>query len=338
MKRLLFPVITALLGLLATAVAGEVLVRAWTPTPRIQIFRPEGDLKREEPRIVEVDDGVPTWSFPSAAPRYDLDCPTRHPDALRVVVLGSSIFAGVSVDPTKVFTQQLAQTLFPGEHVCVMNLAEPAYSFQNQAKVAERYLETLRPDLVVWEIWGNSPWPYKVLDGTAYRFRSLIVGEDGTPNPLRTWPPLHRWLIPRSRLYELAVLSLAVEMHPAWIRRHVATYADGPFTDTLRWVTDELQIPVLAVFCPTLDRPFAEQRDARLHPDPKRRDERYIELERVVDALRLPKLHLDARFAELGVQPEDIRLDPCCHYDEGGQAVLAEAVAPEIRSLLRPPP
>lgn len=337
-KRLLFPALAATLALTAAALVAELAVRAINPTPRVQVFRPGDRTGAAGDRVMVNEGGIPTWTFPDAAPRYNLDCPTRHPNAPRVLVLGSSIFAGVSIEPERVFTRLLDTQLFPGEPVCVLNLAEPAYSFQNQAQVLRKHIEALQPDLIVWEMWSNSPWPYQMVGDTAYRFHSLIVGEDGTPNPLRTWPPLHRWLLPRSRVYELTVLTLATELHPAWNHRHVVGFTAGELRTTLRWVTEELQVPVLAVFCPKLDRSFEQQRDGRgTDDDADAAYAHYRLMDQALQAIEVPTLHLDERFIELGVTPEQVRLDPCCHYNEAGQQVLVDAIAPTLRAMLRPP-
>jgi hypothetical protein len=333
-RRFLFASLFACLSVLTTLIASELLLAWWAPEPRIQIIRPHG-MGSSEPRDMEVVDDVPLWTFPDHGPRYARDCLVEHPDAVRVVVMGSSIFAGVSIPPTEVFTRRLAERLGTDKPVCILNLSEAAYGFQNQAKVARRELPEIRPDLVIWEMWGNSLWPYTLVGGTAYRFRELIVGNDGTPNPLRTWPPLHRFLLPRSRLYELAVLSMATPMHPKWARKQKREFAETVMKDTLRWVRDDLGADILTVFCPVLYTPFPEQVDRRHAEDPAIRDDRYESMEAVIDALEIPKLHLDELFAEAGIDHEPIRLDPCCHYNLEGQEVLAQILEPHIASRLQ---
>jgi hypothetical protein len=106
-----------------------------------------------------------------------------------VVILGSSIFHGVELDPADSLGPQLAALLDKGEEQpCVVNLAQPGSAFENQAAALRQHAAALRPRVVVWELWGNSAYRFTMVDDAAFNFGALglaLAFGDTDPASLR---------------------------------------------------------------------------------------------------------------------------------------------------------
>ena len=66
----------------------------------------------------------------------------------------------------------------------VVNLAQPALSFQTQAATARHSLPALHPQIVIWEEWKNSPSAFTLINGADDNFGSLSRDNDGAPSPI----------------------------------------------------------------------------------------------------------------------------------------------------------
>lgn len=305
MKRLLFALLASLGGLLLTLAVVELALRSSPPQAHVQIVRPD----QAQMRLI---DGVPTWRGEGSEAREDRGC-TPGPGGARWLMLGSSIFFGSGLDPAQSPGAQLQQALGPAH--CVHNFAQPAFTFQAQAAVAEEALEALHPSRVLWEIWDNSPLEYVMAGDTAYNLHGFVVGADGLPQVAGVPPALSRWLLPRSRAWELLALRSAPrdypEMASVWQR-----FVQQRLRPTLRRLQEQGARPALYL-APHLDRPFAEQR-----ADPR---DLYAPVEALAQELGVPALRGEVLLADQDVQA--IRLDPCCHVNAAGARVLAEALA-----------
>ncbi|MCB9665175.1 MAG: hypothetical protein H6732_13780 [Alphaproteobacteria bacterium] len=321
MRRVGFAVASGFLALLATLVLAEGLLRVVQPRPRVQVVR--SGLRDGLDFALRWVDGVPVWPSPADDLRHNRGC-VDDPERTRWLVLGSSILAADGLAPEEAFSLRLQEALGEaGRPACVVNLAEGAYTFQNQAAVAAEALPEVRPDVVLWEIWANSPGTWVRVGDTAYRFQHLAVSEDGTPNPLGLPGTLHRGLLGTSRLYEAGVLALVAAQEPVstgeW-ERLLAT----ALPDALAAVRAQGATLVLAL-APPLDQPFAAWTAARRRAEGLTLAAWYTRVEAWARAEGVAVVALDELLADHDV--EALRLDPCCHYDVAGQQVLGDALA-----------
>lgn len=328
LRRAGFGAVATLLGTALTLGLGEGLVRLLSPKPRVQVVRPGArnlDLQW-------VGD-VPVWTDPHATARYNRDCLTEHPDAVRIVVLGDSIFAGAGVLADEVWPLALQEAL-PFQ-ACVIDLAESGYGMQNELVVAREALPDIQPDLVIWELWENSSWGYTRVGDTAYRFRAMVVGDDGTPNPLGLPTGLHRTLLPSSRLYELATLALA-DIQPDQTykhRRRRRLLADFEAAEAL---TAEVGADMMVVGCPSLSVPFDEHVTRRRALWERVPDHALAATTRWAVERGHPMVWLDEALAARGEDHLALRHDACCHYSPEGHRVVAEVLVPVVAGLVGP--
>lgn len=194
---------------LFTLIVGEAVVRLAHPTPRRNVFRTEV----AGPLILM--DGVPTWrdgearTDNRAATLEDLGC--EGDGAFRVLVLGDSIFNGISVPAADVASVRLARALraeLGDGRACVKNLAVPGHSLYQTLARGREVIDTFKPDVVLLELWGGPPRT-PILNGTT------VYSIEGSPdaarqvyNPLGLPGGAHDALMTRSRLYEYTVLAL----------------------------------------------------------------------------------------------------------------------------------
>ena len=322
-----------LLAITVTLLLSEGLVRVVSPRPRVQVVRPGV----QPGQVIEVRDGVPLWYHERDAPRWNLDCLQERPDAPRVLVTGDSILAGVSVTPNRVWSRRLEALWTDGEAPCLVNVAEPGFSFDNELAAARKVVERVQPDLVIMQYWRGSTWDYAAVGGTAYRFSQLRVGADGTPNPFSVPGPVHRWLLPRSRLYEYGLLAVADQLDvieallhdKAQVQRYLTAFHD---------LAREHDAQLMIVFPPRLNTSFdlhARKRNALWTRESDQPGALALAYAREHD---LPYLLWDEALAERDADHMELRLDECCHFNDDGHGVLAEIMLPPLQDALRPAP
>ncbi|MCB9766332.1 MAG: hypothetical protein H6739_41540 [Alphaproteobacteria bacterium] len=307
MKRLAFALAAIVLGTLAAVAIGEAWARLAQPPLRAQVMRPAEWL------TVRAIDGVPVWrSAHGSAARENADC---QGDA-RVVLLGSSILYGSGLQPEESPGVQLQAALRArGVDACVHNHAQPGFTFQTQAAVASEVLPALRPQLVLWEIWENSPTTFAMAGDTAYNLHGLRVGSDGLPWLGGVPAGLNTWLLPRSRLYELLALDLAPETRPNMAKQW-QDFAVGALRAGVTRVRAAGARPAF-VLAPRLERPFAEQVAA---PSPV-----YDPAVDLAERDGVPWTRLETLLADQSV--EALRQDSCCHYNPAGAEAVGERLA-----------
>ncbi len=305
-----------LAGLGALLVLALVLVdraAGCTAEQRVQSVRSDARVD------LVLRDGVPTW-ITDQGEHHNRAC-RPAPGGLRVAALGSSILHGSGVVPDQSWAPAL-QALLPGPAGCVHNLAEPASAFETQLALARHLLPALAPDLVLWEIWGNSPHRFTVVGDVAWNFGPLRPEGGGPPSLLGL--PFEEQLFRWSGTWRL----LSVQQDPppppsgGVGARWQPLIEDG--LDPALALIRSLGARLVLVAVTPLDRPFAQT------------------------AERLPEGHqlvrgwardhdvpwIDVAAAWTDLDPEDLRLDPCCHLNPAGHAALAELLA----ERLGPPP
>jgi hypothetical protein len=209
MRRLANAIGVLISTVLFTLIVGEAVIRTTNPTPRRNVFR----TAVAGPLVLM--DGVPTWRDGEAnhddraAKLEDVAC--DGVDAFRVLVLGDSIFNGISVAPDDVASVRLARDLraeLGDAHACVKNLAVPGHSLYQTLARGRDVLDSFKPDVVLMELWGGPPRT-PILNGTTvYSIEGSPDAARQTYNPLGLPGGLHDALMTRSRLYEYSVLAL----------------------------------------------------------------------------------------------------------------------------------
>jgi hypothetical protein len=310
-RRLWFAL--AALAVSAGVLAGvaEVAVLVLRPTPRVQVVR------RSE--VVSLDDihGVPVWRsrWPEVAAHGCDDAPAS---AFRVLMVGSSILRGSGVEGHETVTT-LLQARFPAAEVCVDNVSEPAFTAPQKRMAALARIRDAPPDLVIFEVWHNDDGTWVLLGDDAISVGALRVGSDGLPT-LGPTGSAHRALLRGSALYRFLTLTLAED--PARQRDLGARWARmlprevGPVVEAARAVGADVELWVM----PPLDRSF---RASLAAPGAD-----YGAVWAWAEAEGVPWVRVAELFGDR--DPEAVRVDPCCHYNAAGHAVLADAMAAAI--------
>ena len=295
----------SLATLLGCVLVLEVAFRQQRP-PRVQAVFPD------QAELVDIG-GEISWRSHSRGEREREACVEREGGA-EAVILGSSILFGVQLDWPDTLGAHLEKALGG----CVVNLAQPASSFQPQVATARHTLPVLDPDIVVWEIWQNSPNSFTLIGDIAYNFGHLEVDEGGVPSPFGVSVGLNRALFSRSALWRFVTLTQAAEQSVGangaamW-----KSFASDAITQ-MRAVSGDARI--ILPLMPPLSAPFA---DSAANPPPG-----YDAMLQVASARGVETI--DVARSLIGHDHEALRLDPCCHLNAAGQAALAEVVMDAI--------
>lgn len=301
MKRAIFSILSMLLGLGVALLAIELWANR-QPIPRIQQVLMVGTQ-------TEVVDGVALWRSVGTAERENFACEGEQ----RLMVLGSSILFGSDLEPEESLGP-LLESHRPG--LCVHNLAQPGFTLQNQLTAAQKALSGplagRTPDVLLLEMWANSPNILRLVGQRAYNFGDLQVDEQGFPNPFGLPTSANRTLFGASAGYRFVVLSRAP------LRRRSSTveewrgFARGRLQEALALAAAH-EMTLVVVYMPTLSQPFAE---SAAHPLASYGPARHAFA--AVDAVQV-----DAAALLTDASYEALRLDPCCHYNAAGMALLA---------------
>jgi hypothetical protein len=311
------------MGVLAAA-AAEASVRWLKPTPRVQVVR-GGEALTPDVRPIRMLHGEPTWDEVGSVPRRNLDC--QRDDTIDVLMLGSSIFFGVSYEAEQVMSAALQRRLDavePGRW-CVLNFGQPGYTSGPKLALAKEYIAKLQPEVVLWELWTNDPGGFTKIGDDAYNLTRLELDDEGYPL-FRAWIPrsLHQLLFRSSRFWEYASLALTPTV------RGDSQRVWGEFArdvlPTMVELTEEAGSAWSIVYTPPLNTSF-EESAARSN----KRMYGYAEVAKWADAQGVAQLDLAAALA--GQDPKDLRHDPCCHYNVAGHEAVADALMPWVRRL-----
>ncbi len=305
---------------LFTLIVGEAVLRVTNPTPRRNVFR----TAVGGPLIMI--DGVPTWHDGEEARDHrgdkleDTACDGTG--AFRVLVLGDSIFNGVSVVAEDVASVRLARALREelGEnHACVKNLSVPGHSLYQTLAHGRAVLDTFKPDVVLMELWGGPPRT-PILNGiTVYPIEGSPEDARRTYNPLGLPGDLHDALMTRSRLYEYTVLAM-----PAYCPKCVMDLTPHePLLDDFLARVDAVGGEVITFMPAYLFYPLDAQ-PQKLEVE----DAGYLKW-----IARHGLKNVKLWEAWKGTDPATIRLDGC-HLNAAGHALLAksymDALRPEV--------
>lgn len=313
--------LAALLGCTLSVALVEGVARSLLRPPRVQIIGP----------LVGVELIRTPWGAVWQSHEYDvnpLSCPggDPKPEDLHVVLIGSSIFHGAGLDdpetrPGAALQRALAERA-PGK-VCVEVIAASGSTFWSQLPLAELMLGG-RPkaDLIVWELWYNSPHTLTDIGGALVNSGSLAADDGGPPNPLRLPKGAHYGLFSHSMAYIHLSLALAPEHNARLVDPWLRFLDEG--LDTASRFAEERAEALVWLAMASLDKPFREQADAP--------SESYKRAAAALAAREVPMWSA----AELwGDTPhESVRLDPCCHYNAAGAEGLGERLVEPILSAV----
>jgi len=297
------------MGLLLAGVLGEALSRRSPAPPRINVVQPNPELA-----LLSDDEGYVYWQH-TAPDRRNPSCEGSP----SVALFGSSITYGSGVEADEAFSAGL-QRLRPDW--CVHNYGEPAFGYEAKRATARAALPTLKPTLVLWEIWINDNARYVRVDDLVYDPADLLRDDAGYPIWLPLPSGLHQWLFQRSRFYAYASIARAPGGYTAgpsvW-----SEYEDGEL-DALKASVEAAGGSLVLSLWPRLDRTF--EASAASPPSV------YAGVERWASGSGTPVIDVAVLLA--GEDFEGLRADSCCHYNPAGHGVLAERFLVEIERFL----
>ncbi len=307
-RKLAFGLSAAGLSLVVALGFAEVAARSERP-PRVQTVY-SSDLSE-----IHVRDGRPYWiPRDRAHDRRNPDCLERGQAAAMLV--GDSILYGARVPRDQALGGQLEALLRqrPGlGDACVLNASQPGYAFQNQLAAATALLDEVRPKVIYWEIWQNSVNRFEFVGDSVYNFGSLVGPEGGVPSAFGLPEGLNRALFGASALYRQANLRSAVEVSAEDSARRWDRFVveELPLAEAL---AEGVGAELVLVFFPGLGRPLDETA--------RRPSQGYRQVMDWADEEGHPWIWLAEDLKDQDV--EAIRLDPCCHFNAVGLALVAE--------------
>ena len=320
-RRFWFGAFAFALGFAVFAATSEWAVRAFRIMPRAQIIR-GGDVRGPGVTPIDWSGTQPTWEMSNTVARQNLACIAEQ--ERRVVMVGSSVFYGSGYEPPEVMSTFLGDRLASdGEQWCVYNLAQPAYISGNKMEMLRRHLPEIKPAVVLWEVWMNDPGGYSRVGDDAINLTGLLLDSSGTPS---MWPvpsAANQALFRVSRAWQLLALGLSVDAEAAYERRWEALI-DGPLPE-LVGLCEQHGCTVGLVMTPGLDTPFEAW-----HARPPRA---YEMVAAWADRNGIAKVSLAEGL--IGLTPEEVRHDPCCHYNPRGHQNVADLLEPFTRGLAR---
>lgn len=311
-RRPVFRVALVVLGLLAGVILVEACFRIVRPAPRRQMIRSWYCLRSLG--------GVPIWGCEDQdhMDRHNRECAEKHPERTIVQFYGSSVSFGSGLPAREAFSTALNARLNevrPTPGYCVMNFAEPGFTFEQKLAVARREVPRFKPALIMWEDWAE--WfDFTLIGDTAYGTYGLRVRPDGFIGLPYVPDPLNRFLFLNSRFYEYAALTFpepadeepsqdSPEIHDA----NVLVARRLPQVPELARANGAKLVMYLA---PPLNRPFSE-----IVADPPGWHRVLLEFARSrgIPAYLLQKELIDSDYM-------DLRMDDCCHYNAAGHRAL----------------
>ena len=267
---------------------------------------------------------VPVWVSLSddALQVANRDCIQQRSDSVDVLLLGDSIFFGVSLPAEDTLAPLLQRRLTASLNrpTCVVNLSQPGYTFENQEAVASEVLAAQKPRVVVLEIWHNSVHKYAMVDGDAYNFGSLQVDEWGLPNP-GVPTTVNRLLFENTSIWRHVAVGFtkkAPSRDAAW-SQFVKDQLE-PFRQRL--ASHEIQL-VLA-YATMLNTPFSEGRE--------KENQSYEVVKSWAAEHAIPEVMFSEVLAEESLS--EIGIDACCHLSTKGTRLVAEALDPVLTESL----
>jgi hypothetical protein len=270
-------------------------------------------------------DGVPLWH--SVDPGHTLvtnrSCMRQIHDRPEVLLIGDSIFFGVSLDPGEtlgpVMQKQLAERL--GRPSCVVNLSEPGFSFEAEEVVLRRGVAELNPKVVVLEIWQNSVARYVSFSDSVYAFGNMVVDEKGLPNPGIS-AELNHALFSQSGIWRHLSTGLATTKKGASRDKWEALVVDE--LEPMRLWLKERDVALVLAYATGMATPFSEGREQERKT--------YAPVSAWAAEKGIPQMFFDE--AMKGKKVEEMRIDPCCHLSSQGIVTVGQVLTSLVAETL----
>jgi hypothetical protein len=316
MRRLGTPA-TVLLGVLAGLLVAEAFVRWFKPRPHVQVVRGYG---------LHLVGNVPVWEW--ATDRYNRECAVQHPERKRVLFFGSSITFGSGLRADETFTMALEgrlNRLQPAPGFCVMNFAQPGFTFEQKYAVARSEAARYQPAVIMWEDWVE--WmDYSMIGDTAYGTSGYKVRTDGFIGMAGVPDVLNRPLLLHSRFYEYLTLAVGEQIPRPPSAVEARAFATTRLPRVLQLAQD-VRAKLVLYLAPPLDRPFSET--AASPPD------WHAILIDFGHAHGVPVYPLERELIDQDYRR--LRQDPCCHYNAEGHRALVPVMERIILEQLGDP-
>jgi hypothetical protein len=294
----------------------EVVVRIRPPRPRVALVR-AGAVSDYH----VTSDGTLLYSLGEHYP----PCNERLPGVKTNLFAGSSIMYGSDIGIENALPHRLEMALatLPGGSRCSDDVSQPGFGpAQEFALIREAFAST-PPEWLFVEVWDPAR-KYSVVGDFAFDSRGRRLDALGVPVvegvPEALGDALFRW----SYLYQYTALALSPPPPPP----------DGPIKQD-RWMCDTM-LPelvrltarsgtrlILLVAAP-LDRPLETWT-----PENDVREVTACAARQNIEMIAIAQLLADQKV-------EDVRLDPCCHLNAHGHALLAERILPRLLAPAAP--
>lgn len=316
-RSLAYAIVTAAIVFSVAFALVEYWARSGKWLPRRQIVRGYG---------LHSVDGVPVWE--QDTDRQHRACVEQHPERTRILFFGSSITFGVSLNADQAFTAALEaqlNQLRPSPGFCVLNFAQPGFSFDQKYAVARLEVPRYKPALIMWEDWVE--WnDYRLIGEAAYGVGDLRVRSDGYIGLPGVPDGLNRVLFSYSRFYEFLVLAMG-ERAPQGTENGIIAFARDRLVGVPA-LARQAGAKLAMYLAPPLDVPF--EVTAASPPD------WHVIL---LDFARTHGIPVYVLQRELVDQDYlKLRLDPCCHFNaEGHRALVPVMERIVLEQLDRPP-
>jgi hypothetical protein len=290
-----------LFGVIVGVAIAETSLRRGRWTPPVQLVRGHG---------LHSVDGVPVWEV--ATDRQNRACVDGSPERTRILFFGSSITFGVGLGAEEVFTTALETRLNqvrPTPGFCVLNFAQPGFSFEQKHAVARIEVARYKPALIMWENWAE--WAhYRLIGDTAYGVSHLRVRDDGFVGLAGVPDGLNRVLFLHLHLYQYVALVFG-ERAPGWQQRSMTEFANERLSQVPR-LAKSVGAKLVMYPMPPLDKPFSET--AAVLPD------WHADLLELNEARAIPTYPLQRELIDH--DHLELRMDPCCHLNAAGHRAL----------------
>jgi hypothetical protein len=249
-----------------------------------------------------------------------------------VSFFGSSILHGSGLPQNEALAHQLEERLdrsLPGG-ACSDDFSEPGFATEQQWAVASETIPSTSPGVILWEIFDLRKH-FAVAAGFAFDARDRDLDAAGVPVlppvPSVIADPLFRW----SHAYQYAVFTLAPlrQAEPPGSDPQLGWICKTMLPE-LRRLAGEHGGRVIALLAPPLHRPFTES------IAPSSRSGETNTVFKCASNLGIPVVSIAELLADQRV--EDVRLDPCCHLNARGHALLAERLEANVAQAMLPDP
>ena len=201
-----------------------------------------------------------------------------------------------------------------------MNLSVPGYTFENEKVVGMRDLPVYRPQVVVLEMWANSPHQFTTFEGEAFNFGAAVLDESGLPNPLGAPPALHRALFSKSMLWRRITDGQRLQTKPS---RDMWLDMVEELDEFHEWLMAQ-DISLVLAFATRLNAPWGTGRETE--------NKFYGIVQTWASGKGVPTLMFSDSLSRFPV--EEIRFDTCCHLNNKGTAVVAEDITGIVAPML----